>query len=102
MKDFDVVYKDAQLPRAIKLMAKHDNICAYNWIKTAERLEIGLFSLPFTIFTGLRVFYVPQYTHIPKAVLSTTGKIKSLSDLLNQNKVLGLVKGRSYGEILDN
>ena len=78
------------------------NICVVNKIKTKERLDKYIFSLPINLFLGLRLFQHNAYTSLPGYTsFDSTVHLDELFKQKPNSKVL--ISGQiSYGDALDN
>lgn len=98
---FDI--KVAQIPRINQLLKTEQAVCVGNRIKTQERIKFNAFSLPIHIYPGLRLYYIPENSPLPKEVLNKDGALLSLNALFSAlpNHKIGIVQQRSYGQFLD-
>lgn len=95
----------AQGPRITRLLKKLPNVCAPNKIKTPQRLQDALFSLPINLFLNLHLYYKKHhdFQHPPTEALDKNNHLISLEKLFSANHehYLGIDKGRSFGLHLD-
>jgi|GEM_PF-1725269 len=103
LTEFNIEFREALLPRAKKLVFNRENVCGVNWVKTKERAANSHYSLPFTIYPGLRLYYLDGYSQVPMTVKNKQNQLISLAALIKSSpdSVLGIVKGRSYGVFID-
>jgi uncharacterized protein (TIGR02285 family) len=103
MEEFDIEFKEALLPRAKKLVFTKDNVCGVNWVKTKERESKSIYSLPFTIYPGLRLYYLDEFSKLPESLINNQEQLSSLPALLklSPGALIATVKGRSYGTFID-
>lgn len=85
------------LERGIRNVMHGKGHCVRNLLKTAARSQRLIFSEPFTYFLGLQAFVRP------KVKIAALENIITLSQLLaaNPKLIVGIEKGRSYGDIAD-
>jgi len=101
--NYQIDLKLATIPRINALLRKDHNLCMVNRIKTKPREAYSYFSLPLNLFPGLRLYFLDNESNFSSQLLNKGGQLISLSDLFVKypENVLGISKGRSYGERLD-
>jgi len=101
---FDI--ESAQRPSVARLLNKLPNSCAPNRVKTPERVKDNIYSLPLNIALGLRLYLKQplQSNNILSSTANDELQSISLASLFTGKStyILGIEKGRSYGEFLDN
>jgi uncharacterized protein (TIGR02285 family) len=101
---FDI--ESAQRPSVARLLNKLPNSCAPNRVKTPERLKENIYSLPLNIALGLRLYLKQpsQSDEVSSATYKDVQQSISLASLFTGKStyILGIEKGRSYGEFLDS
>lgn len=108
LTDYDIDFQLVQLPRAKVLMKSMDNLCMSNRVKTKQRMQDNIFSLPVNVFPSLRLYYLADNDKIfTKAslasLLNEQGELISLAHIFEHHPeaLLAITKGRSFGEIVD-
>ncbi|MBD1581910.1 hypothetical protein [Pseudoalteromonas sp. S16_S37] len=94
----------ASYKRALKAMAeKEDAVCVQNRIKTPDRVESYLFSLPINIYLSHRLYQHIQSPPLNADLLNEEGEISSLSNVFYKYKssMIVLAPSMSYGNYLD-
>ena len=93
----------AKSPTITRLVNKLPNSCAPNRVKTPERMEMGIFSLPLNIALDLRVYYKKGKHPFPENALNENNRLISLSSLFTGKEffTLAVDSGRSLGNFLD-
>jgi uncharacterized protein (TIGR02285 family) len=101
---FDI--ESAQRPSVTRLLNKLPNSCAPNRVKTPERLKDNIYSLPLNIALGLRLYLKQssQLNNVSSGTYNVEQQSISLASLFTGKStyILGVEKGRSYGEFLDS
>jgi len=101
---FDI--ESAQRPSVARLLNKLPNSCAPNRVKTPERLKDNIYSLPLNIALGLRLYLkqATQSNNVSSDTYNAEQQSISLASLFTGKStyILGIEKGRSYGEFLDS
>lgn len=79
------------------------NGCAISRVKTTARLKENVFSLPMSLYMGLRLYFLPS-TQMNANLSDDKNRLKSLKTMFDTypTRVLGTNRGRSYGEKLDH
>lgn len=108
LKTYDIDILLAQVPRINLLLTALPNVCTSNRIKTKQRAKENIFSTPVNIFPSIRLYFLHdtryrQGVDIFHSLLNDNGELISLPLLFNAlpEFVLGVSKGRSFGESLD-
>jgi uncharacterized protein (TIGR02285 family) len=106
LSQYNFQHKFAHNPSIERLLKKIPNSCAPNRLKTPERIKNYLYSLPINLYLGLHLYYKKSEV-LPlllPSMLNDKGKLIDLSTLFlhNHEYILGIDKGRSFGEFLDN
>jgi uncharacterized protein (TIGR02285 family) len=95
----------AQSPSITRLLKKLPNSCAPNRMKTPQRLENNIYSLPLNISLGLRLYFKQdtQSGVLSQNTFPSSLQIISLASLFTgkSSYVLGVDEGRSFGVFLD-
>ncbi|WP_343816223.1 hypothetical protein [Colwellia asteriadis] len=95
----------AQGPSINRLLEKLPNSCAPNRIKTPERLEKFIYSLPINLYLDLHLYYKKEntFSKIPLSALNEQQQLLNLSSLFSESheNLLGVDEGRSFGAMLD-
>lgn len=78
------------------------NGCAVSRVKTKARLKENVFSLPMSVYMGLRLYFLPS-TSMKANLSNNKNQLISLKRVFDTypNRVLGTNRGRSYGDKLD-
>jgi uncharacterized protein (TIGR02285 family) len=102
LKDYQISLKHIPLPRIEELLQSEQNYCMFNRVKNPYRAKHTLFSLPLNLYPGLRLYSMKSFK-LPKSLLDDFQQLMSLNALFKYQpkKVLGVSKGRSYGEYID-
>jgi uncharacterized protein (TIGR02285 family) len=105
LPQYSFKHKFAHSPSIDRLLNRIPNSCAPNRLKTPDRLEKYLYSLPVNLYLDLHLYYkkndiVP--TILP-SMLNKQGQLINLSSLFKHNHdfLLGVDEGRSFGLLLD-
>lgn len=94
--NYDIESHVISLDQTSALLEQDNNVCMGERLKNPERVNKYLFSQPYTFSLGLRLYYMEKHNNkVEQAVLLTDFMIEQTG------KRLGLVKGRSYGKVLD-
>jgi uncharacterized protein (TIGR02285 family) len=95
----------AQNPSITRLLKKRPNSCHPYRMKTPQRLENNIYSLPLNISLGLRRYFKQdtQYGVLSQNTFPSSLQIISLASLFTgkSSYVLGVDEGRSFGVFLD-
>ncbi|CAM4127645.1 hypothetical protein [Pseudoalteromonas byunsanensis] len=94
----------ASYKRSLKAMREsNDVVCVANRIKTPERMQEFLFSLPVNIYLSRRLYQHASDEPLDKRVLNEQGEIKSLPHLFShyRQSLLVVAPTVSYGPFLD-
>ena len=104
MKNYQFTFQVVPMPRIDNLLKSSESMCVGNRIKTAERLETSVFSLPLNIYPGIRLYFLKADDDIPKSLLNKQSELLSLTSLFQKfpERILGKTKGRSFGKFLDS
>ena len=86
----------AQIPRTNRILETTPNACVSNRIKTKQRNQKNLFSLPLNLYLSYRLYYLAEQDDIPANLLDEQQQLISLSALFNvfPKRILGLSKGQ--------
>ncbi|MCJ8271547.1 MAG: hypothetical protein MJK04_19375, partial [Psychrosphaera sp.] len=78
------------------------NACAISRVKTTARLKDNVFSLPMSLYMGLRLYFLPS-TPMNAKLSNDKNQLISLKAVFDTypGRVLGTNRGRSYGDKLD-
>ena len=104
MKNYQFTFQVVPMPRIDILLKSTESMCVGNRIKTAERLETSVFSLPLNIYPGIRLYFLKSRDDIPKSLLNKQSELLSLTSLFQEfpERILGKTKGRSFDSFLDS
>jgi len=95
----------AQRTSISRLLKKIPNSCTANRVKTTERLNSSIYSLPLNIALGLRLYSQQGAiaNFMPLDALNNTNELISLPSLFTGKEIytLGINNGRSLGVFLD-
>jgi uncharacterized protein (TIGR02285 family) len=88
---------------ALLLNDSSNTYCNAERIKTTERMKESYFSLPISLYPSLKLYYPSKHHPLPTQLLTEKGELTSLNMLFEQfpERILTVVKGRSYGNFLD-
>lgn len=89
----------ASVKRAFRLMSEQPPVCVRNLVKTSERAEQYLFSLPQTFFPGQKLFFRAE-TAVFKGFSAREVSLRQLL-LLNPQLKVGIDAERSYSTQVD-
>lgn len=103
LSHYEVELQTVPIARLNLLLKTGQKTCATSRVKTAARLKENLFSLPVSLYMGLRLYFIASNEAMPKYLVNKNEQIVSLKALFDRypNRILGTNKGRSYGESLD-
>lgn len=91
--NYQISFQQASREREWRLIEKQNNVCVYNKTRTPEREKIAVFStLPLIVYAPNRLILNRALT-LPQPV--------SFQHILSLGLTIGAVKGRNYGEQLD-
>lgn len=104
LDNYDIESKSASFSRITELLTTVDNACVATRIKTSERQNDHIFSLPLNVYPGLRLFYLASKDPLPNELFNDQEQIKSLKSLflMYPRRKLSVAPGRSLGDYLDN
>jgi len=108
LKIYDIDIQLAQLPRINSLLTSLPALCTSNRIKTKQRLQENLFSLPINLYLSTRLYFLDETRYrsgidLFKPLLNDSGELISLELLFDTlpELTIGVSKGRSFGNALD-
>ncbi|WP_158678258.1 hypothetical protein [Pseudoalteromonas sp. T1lg23B] len=104
LKQGQLTLLPASYKRSLKAMRESDDaVCVANRIKTPERMQEFLFSLPVNIYLSRRLYQHASDEPLDKRVLNEYGEVKSLSHLFShyRHALLVVAPTVSYGPFLD-
>ena len=92
------------LNRSFRLMERGAPVCVINKIKSEEREQKYLFSLPLNFFQTQRLYKLANLPPIKQSFLDDNGAVLSISKLLQAypNAAIVLPKNYSFGTRVDN
>ncbi|NOU50389.1 hypothetical protein HG263_07520 [Pseudoalteromonas sp. JBTF-M23] len=99
-----ITFVPASYPRAIKAMRTSEHaVCAANKVKTKERLQEFLFSLPVSIYLSRRLYQHLSEPPLSDSVLTDNGEVKSLPALFKvyTQALIVFTPTMSYGPFFD-
>ena len=91
------------LARAFRSLDDGENVCVVNKIKTPEREEKYLYSLPLNVFHTQRLYQLADLPPVNEALLDEQGAVLSISDVLAAypDTAIVLPEVYSYGQQVD-
>lgn len=103
LSNFQIDFQYASLARINRQLKSQENTCVGNRLKTKQREEDNLFSLPINIHPNVKLYYLKDNVKLPQEVIDEYGQLTSLPALFNKlpKKVFGQAKERSFGEFID-
>lgn len=103
ISEFEVHLKYASLSRIDTQLKTTPNSCVANRVKTRIREAENVFSLPLNIHPLPKLYFLENNIITSNNLINDQGELISISALFNVNseKVLGLTRGVSYGNIID-
>jgi len=103
ISEFEVHLKYASISRINTQLRTTPNSCVANRIKTQSRETENVFSLPLNIHPLARLYFLENNIIIPSNLLNDKGELLNILALseVNPEKTLGLTRGVSYGEAID-
>ncbi len=103
LPNYRIDFQYASIARINRQLKNQENTCVGNRLKTKQREEDNLFSLPINIHPNVKLYYLKDNVKLPQEVIDEDGQLTSLSALFGMlpNKVFGQAKGRSFGEFID-
>lgn len=100
---YQLIFVKATGDRAEKMLRNEVNACMSNRIKTPQREQFSIFSLPHDLYLGLQLYRVAQSTPLNENVLNNQGEIINLARLFRYypEQILATASGVSYGAAID-
>ncbi len=104
LNNYQIDFQLAPISRIDLLLKSQGAICVGNRVRTKDRAQDNIFSLPLNVYPGLRLYYADKNAEVPQRALNQSFEVISLAELFKQrpDKVLGISKGRSFGHYLDD
>ncbi|GGF79091.1 hypothetical protein GCM10011338_34310 [Alteromonas lipolytica] len=104
-KHMSLVFKPILLPtlKVEPRLKQTKPACTFGRLKTAERAKAFIFSLPTEFFLAHQLYQNTATGPVDRTLLNADGEITHLGSLFDfyRGRKLILLKGRSYGELLD-
>ena len=102
--EFEPQVSNIPLQRSFSLMHQGENVCVVNKIKTPQRDEQFLISLPLNFYHSQRLYQLKTLPPIPEKYLNHNSEVLSISQVLKHFSDSSLIVPRdySYGENVDN
>ena len=103
LKEFDITFHISSSVEFEIILNSKRPVCSSPMLKTSERVQRYLYSMPVVLYPNHKLFYPIKYHPLTNEVLNKTGQLKSLKKLFlaYPERTLTVGKGRSYGDFLD-